>query len=236
MSVSDEDPIAEHDIDTGPAPASYGTDDQPPPDDPPQAHRGQDPDPHGRPQVPIMATKEHRRFLEFADAVRRKRYVGLCFGAPGVGKTESARAYTRWDQLAPHLAGTRATGTDPDDAPVDQVLAARAVLYTPKVNASAHHLDKEISYLCDRLGWTVELMLSTGRGTGPTTATPNHATHAELLIVDEADRLRTPAIEQLRDHHDRTGIGLILIGMPGIVLSPVRACCTGGPRTLCDIP
>ncbi|MEU1449647.1 MULTISPECIES: AAA family ATPase [Streptomyces] len=106
-----------------------------------------------------MATKEHRRFLEFANAVRRKRYVGLCFGAPGVGKTESARAYTRWDQLAPHLSGTRATGTDPTDAPVGEVLAARAVLYTPKVHSTPLHLDKEISYLCDRLGWTVELLL-----------------------------------------------------------------------------
>jgi DNA transposition AAA+ family ATPase len=33
--------------------------------------------------------------------------------------------------------------------------------------------------------------------------------------VDEADRLKTPALEQLRDHHDRTSIGLILIGIPG---------------------
>jgi hypothetical protein len=34
--------------------------------------------------------------------------------------------------------------------------------------------------------------------------------------VDEAGRLKVGALEQLRDHHDRTGIGLILIGMPGI--------------------
>jgi DNA transposition AAA+ family ATPase len=154
--------------------------------------------------------------MEFADAVRRKRYIGLCFGAPGVGKTESARAYARWDQLAPHLAGTRSTGSDAKDASIDDVLSARAVLYTPKVTVTPANLDKEISFLCDRLGWTVELMHQTGwGGTGPTTSTPNTG-HAELLIVDEADRLKTAGLEQLRDYHDRTGIGLILIGMPGI--------------------
>jgi DNA transposition AAA+ family ATPase len=159
---------------------------------------------------PFVVTKEHRRFAEFADAVRRDRYIGLCYGPPGIGKTLSARQYAGWDIVGPYLQAFR-----PLDVPApEQAMANRTIIYTPKVHTTARIVDKEITFLHERLSWGIEWELQTPRDF--TTLSKSCGPCAELLIVDEADRLKTPPLEQLRDHHDRTGIGLILIGMPGI--------------------
>lgn len=98
-----------------------------------------------------------------------------------------------------------------------QALASRSIIYTPGVANTPRTVDKGLTFYHTRLSWAIGLTLYPGEDHDALTGVGEaNGPFAELLIVDEADRLKTPALEQLRDHHDRTGIGLILIGMPGI--------------------
>jgi DNA transposition AAA+ family ATPase len=44
-------------------------------------------------------THEPQRCAECCDACRRYRSIGVCYGAPGVGKSVSAQPYANWFPL-----------------------------------------------------------------------------------------------------------------------------------------
>jgi DNA transposition AAA+ family ATPase len=165
----------------------------------------------GRPDLDFVVTKQHRRFAEFADACRRERYIGVCYGPPGVGKTLSARQYTHWDQIGDWL--TR-YWLERDGSGPDVLATSRSVLWTPTVTVTPRQLDQQVPILCRRFSTIVEHHRDPQGGRPPQFA--GGIWNVELLIVDEADRLKPAGLEQLRDYFDRHPIGLILIGMPGL--------------------
>ena len=90
----------------------------------------------------LVETLEHRRFTEFCDACRRYGYIGLCYGTPGVGKTLSARSYSRWDVVR---------ATDPRSGAPLKGPTLSTVFYTPSVVNTPGSISSEIGRARDTL-------------------------------------------------------------------------------------
>jgi len=159
----------------------------------------------------FLVTKQHRRFTEFCDACRRYRYIGLCYGEAGVGKTVSCRKYADWDRI-----GTLLAQHVRDWSAVPEILACRTLLYTAPVTASPERIEREILEVRNRFNTLLVDMDLVVRGVKEWRFPRKPVDFVELILVDEADRLRPAALEQMRDIYDRTPLGLVLIGMPGL--------------------
>jgi len=155
----------------------------------------------------FIETKEYRRFAEFCDAVRRYRYIGLCYGPAGVGKTLSARYYARWDLVEPLVRDVLGVRERPPD-----VAACRTLFYTPMVGATPRRLADDLR----QLSWAFNGVVADALHLDGERPTDPGRSWTELVLVDEADRLKVQTLEQLRDLYDRSQCGLVLIGMPGL--------------------
>jgi DNA transposition AAA+ family ATPase len=189
----------------------------------------------------FVATSEHERFEEFCAACQRDRYIGLCFGSPGIGKTVSARQVSR----AADFEALRDSASDHLEQ-LDELRGLTSLLYTPDVINGPRTVTDDILVLQRRL-LSVEQMSRSSPSRGDAYKLPEGAREIaggrivivpkdkrkfvamqepigpraylhplRLLIVDEADRLKTASLEQLRHLFDRGAFGLVLIGMPGI--------------------
>jgi transposase InsO family protein len=95
------------------------------------------------------------------------------------------------------------------------VLRTRTVFYTPESSlTTVKTLDADLNTLTFR----ADLWISEHVNPGRVVHRRSHrdAPYVELIIIDEAERLRPQALEHLRARFDRSRAGLILIGMPGI--------------------
>jgi hypothetical protein len=76
----------------------------------------------------FVETIEYSRFVEFCDACREFRYIGLCYGSPGIGKTLSALRYSRAEMI---VERDRWTTESDDQLPIDTILYTTSVVNTP---------------------------------------------------------------------------------------------------------
>jgi tetratricopeptide (TPR) repeat protein len=58
---------------------------------------------HPKKELGFTTTKPYNQFGEFCDSCLRYRYIGVCHGVPGAGKTRSALQYSSWSRIKPLL-------------------------------------------------------------------------------------------------------------------------------------
>lgn len=159
----------------------------------------------------FINTKQYKQFVEFCKACHRDQYIGLCYGPAGAGKTESAIHYTKWDRVTKN-SKSKYISVQPQ--PNFSMKGLHSVLYTPSILAQAKHVIQEIEHTQKQFSLLKEKFLYPDEI--PMHVREENRNFAELVIIDEAERLKPQAFELIRELYDKGGTTFIFIGMPGI--------------------
>jgi len=155
----------------------------------------------------FVPTKEYSRFVQVCEASRRYRYMVVCVGERGVGKTWAARQYAQWDVFEPLLSAHGVAFSAESPVP-------RTAFYTPRATATPKSIEQDLGLLL----WGLQMIAEHASTVAQETlATPVFIRPdvVDVLIVDEVDGLSQASLEVLRDVFDRSRLGLVLLGRSG---------------------
>lgn len=159
------------------------------------------------PHAVFLETVEYRRFVQVCEATRRYRYISVCVGASGVGKTKAAQRYAQWDLFGPLLSaqGMVVPPSFAEDSPIP-----RTAFYTPRATATPKGIEQDLVLL----QWGMQMIADAARSRSQETQPRSAALRpgaVDLLVVDEVDRCSHISLEVLRDLFDRYPVGLVLL-------------------------
>lgn len=154
----------------------------------------------------FVVTREYDMFVEFCEEVRRRRWLAVCTGDPMVGKTTYAERYTMWDVVSsvyPVYAHSR--------KPPAEVASCPGVYYKAQVTNTPKQLQTEIEERHRIVSYAIDVAERIRNGQDPHGGLPGLENRAQLVIIDEADRLKANTLEQPRDLYDEGAFELVLM-------------------------
>src|SRR5258708_589214 len=103
----------------------------------------------------FIVTKEYKRFAEFCKACQKEKYIGLCYGHAGVGKSMSARHFSSWDSIAEDIRKSvpYIVGLEPsvDMKALDTIIYVPEMVNSPKsAKDDIHHLISSFNRLKEK--------------------------------------------------------------------------------------
>lgn len=154
----------------------------------------------------FIRSREYDMFAGFCDAVRRYRWLAVCTGLPGVGKTTFAERYTMWDIISPDFPLYSYS-----KKPLPGTADCPGVYYKAQVTNAPKQLAGEIDRRRNVVSYVVEAARRIRDGKNRYQGLVGIEDRTEILIIDEAQRLKAQTLDQLRDVYDEGSFGLVLL-------------------------
>lgn len=166
----------------------------------------------------FISTKEYKKFEEFCNSCKDYKYIGLCHGVPGIGKTLSAQRYSNWQNLKSFYdANLLSLIQTPQSIVISEKLVmCDTIMETASSTNTPTRIEKKIYGSAYALKFMKDFSASISKDFCNSYGEEERFSEVKLVIVDEVDHLKYTSLEQIRTIYDRFGFGMVLIGMPGI--------------------